>query len=106
MAGVGNNMITLPNVPRKKDAVIVKVPIERGIECLEQLKEQRIIDLQEIHKDERRRAMQMLQGEGNRARWQQVDRYSTHFKRTMQEETKRQFTPWLLENSIRQQLGS
>ena len=34
MAGVGNNMITLPNVPRKKGAFIVKVSIERGIDSV------------------------------------------------------------------------
>ena len=34
VAGAENNIITLPNVSRKKDALIVKVPIERGIESV------------------------------------------------------------------------
>ena len=82
------------NAVERRHVFIVKGPT--------QIKEQQIIDYQETHKIERRRAVQMMNGPTSHRR---QPKYGTHFKCSMSEENKRRITLWMLETAVRQKLS-
>ena len=74
--------------------------------CAMQRKEQEVIDCQETHRVGRRRPVQMLGSNCSTFTERPTQKQITHFKCSMSEENKRKVTPWLLESTLRQRLGS
>lgn len=74
-------------------------------ECVRQQKEQLLVEIQEKERVTIRRARQIIEGE-TEAPTKASKKFPTHFNCMMGEENKRKFTPWLLEKSISNCLGS
>ena len=74
-------------------------------ECVRQLKEQVLVEIQEKERVTIRRARQILEGECEHS-VKPAKRFPTHYNCTMAEGSKKKFTPWLLEKSISKCLGS
>ena len=68
-------------------------------------KEELLIEIQDREKVSLMRARQILEN-NNEYTSQPSKKYSTHFDCSMEEATKRTFTPWLLEKCLTNYLGS
>ena len=75
-------------------------------ECPVQVREQTVIEYQETHRVGRRMAVQMLEGKSSVTTRSRTQGEKTNFfKCTMDENHKRQMTPWALESTLRQHIG-
>ena len=73
--------------------------------CVRQQKKQALVEIQQKERVTIRRARQVLEGE-KEAPTKASSRFATHYNCVMAEESKRKFTPLLLERNIRNSLGS